>query len=246
MTSENRKLGDETFEYVLGELRAHGDVDLAADKAGVDRRLARRLVLYSGDDVELMEASIAMQLAQVEGKGNQRNYAKQMFLQALERHASVSEAVASQKWYTRNAFDTWKLRDPEFELAWNEAVENAIDRLRREAWRRGAEGYDEPVTHLGQYCYEDVIDPDTGLPTGERRQVKIRKFSDGLLTTLLKRYDPAFRERTGIDLTASIEGGITQEAAIKALGQLSAEELAALTKLLDVTDEDNGLDEFSG
>lgn len=228
---ETHKPADEKVDYLLAELRAHGDLDLAATRAGIPPLTARRIAVYAGDDVRILEMSLAIELAQTEGRGNQKNYAKQLFLQALERHASVPEAVASQKWYTRNFFDTWKLKDPEFELQWNEAIERAIDKLRREAWRRGAEGYEEPVTHLGQFCYE--YDEDTG----DKKQVKVRKFSDGLLTTLLKRYDPAFRERMGVDMTASIEGGVTQDAAIKALGQLSPDELAALTKLLDAVED---------
>lgn len=230
------KPADDKIAYLLAELRAHGDLDLAAIRAGIKPLLARSLAVYAGDDADLLEISLAIELAQAEGKANQKNYAKQLFLQALERHASVPEAVASQKWYTRSFFDTWKQKDPEFELQWNEAMERAVDKLRREAWRRGAEGYDEPIIHLGQYCYE--FDEDTG----DKKQVVIRKFSDGLLTTLLKRYDPAFRERMGVDMTASIDGGLTQDAAIKALGQLSAEELATLSKLLDVAEGDKKLD----
>lgn len=218
------------LDDAIEEARAHGDIDLAADKAGLDKRHLRLLAVYDGADPGVLEASTALQLAQAEGRGNQKGYAKRIFLASLSRHASVSEAVASQRWYCRNWFHEERGRDPEFDAAWSEAVEEAVDGLRLEAWRRGAEGVLEPVTHQGQFQYQE--NPETG----EVERVAVRKFSDGLLTTLLKRYDPAFRERQGIDLTASVEGGLTQDAAAKALGKLSAEELAVLTKLVGDAD----------
>ena len=220
------------LDAVIEDVRAHGDINLSADRAGVEPFRIRGLLTYVGDDPQLIEASTALQLAQVEGKRNQKNYAKQRFLSTLERRASVSEAVASQPWYTKSFFETWRMKDVEFDRAWCEAIERAVDGLRSEAWRRGAEGVDEPVTHLGHYCYDE--DPDTG----QKRQVVIRKYSDGLLTTLLKRYDPAFRERMGVDLSASVEGGLTQDAAMKALGELSPDELSSLSKLLEVSETD--------
>lgn len=218
------------LDFALEELRAHGDIGLAADKAGLDRGHLRLLSLYEGDDAALLDWATALELAMAEGKGNQANYAKRIFLAALSRHASVVEAVASQRWYSRSWFDTERGKDPSFDADWAEAVETAVDGLRLEAWRRGAEGVEEPVTYQGEYSY--TLNPDTG----KHEMTVVRKYSDGLLTTLLKRYDPAFRERQGIDLTASVEGGLTQDAAIKALGGLTAEELAVLTKLVDGAD----------
>lgn len=218
------------LDFALEELRAHGDIGLAADKAGLDGKHLRLLALYEGGDAGLLDWAMALEMAQAEGKGNQANYAKRIFLAALSRHASVVEAVASQRWYSRSWFDTERRTDPAFDADWSEAVEAAVDRLRLEAWRRGADGVLEPVTYQGEFCYQE------NPLTGEREQVAVRKYSDGLLQTLLKRYDPAFRERTGVDLTASVEGGLTQDAAVKALGQLSDEELAVLTKLVDSAD----------
>jgi hypothetical protein len=219
-------------DKILVDLRLHGDSDLTASRTGVPATDLRKLLVYTGPSSHLRELSVDMQLAQAEGRGNQKHYAKTMFLDALSRHASVVEAVASQRWYSFEFFETWRAKDTEFALQWERALERAVDSLRREAWRRGAEGYDEPVTHKGQYCYQD--DPVTGKP----EMVTVRKYSDHLLTTMLKRYDPAFRERIGVDTTAAIEGGLTQDAAMAALSKLSAEELAVLNKLLDVSEQD--------
>jgi len=218
------------LDFALEELRAHGDVELAADKAGLDGKHVRLLVLYEGDDVSLLDWAMAFEMAQAEGKGNQARYAKQIFLGSLTRHASVIEAVASQRWYSRSWFDIERGKDPAFDADWTEAIETAVDKLRLEAWRRGAEGVDEPVTYQGEYSYT------THPTTGEPEKTVVRKYSDGLLKLLLKRYDPAFRERTGVDLTASVDGGLTQDAAMKALGQLKPEELAVLQKVVDEAD----------
>jgi hypothetical protein len=222
------------LDDAIEDVRAHGDIDLAADRTGLDGKHLRLLAIYGGDDARLLEASMALQLAQAEGKGNQKGYAKRIFLAALSRHASVAEATASQRWFSRDFFNSQREKDPAFDAAWEEALEVAVDKLRLEAWRRGAEGVLEPVTYQGEFTYQ------VNKVTGETEQVAVRKYSDGLLTTLLKRYDPAFRERTGVDLTASIEGGLTQDAAAKALGELSAEELAVLTKLIDGAESPGG------
>jgi hypothetical protein len=219
------------LENAIEDIRAHGDIALAAVRTGLPSKHLKMLVFYDGDDLKTLEVSMALHIAMREGKSNQKTYAKQLFISALSRHASVPEAVASQRWYSASFFRAERERDPVFEAEWDEALEIAVDKLRLEAWRRGAEGVDEPVIYLGGYCYHK--DPETG----EKKQITVKRYSDSLLTTLLKRYDPAFRERTGVDLTASVDGGLTKDAAVKALGALTEEELAVLTKLVDGIDE---------
>jgi hypothetical protein len=219
------------FDEILDVLRIHGDLDLAADRIGVSREAIRRLAVYNGDDEVLLEAALALQLAQQEGRGQQKEYAKRLFIAGLAQRASVEDGLTSQKWYSREFFYQERGRDPAFDAEWELAVERAVDRLRTEAWRRGVDGVEEPVVYQGGLCYE--IDRETG----ERRQIVIRRFSDNLLQSLLKRYDPQFRERIGVDQTASIEGGLTQDAAMAALGRLSSDELEALTHLLDAAEE---------
>jgi hypothetical protein len=210
----------------IEETRAHGDLTLAAVIADLDLKALQLLLIYDGDNPLVSEASLALYAAQQEGKQNRREYAKRIFLDALSRHASIVEAVASQKWFSRQVFERERINDPEFDLAWTLAMETAVDKLRAEAWRRGAEGVEEPVVYKGEFSYQS--NPETG----EKEQVAVKKYSDAVLLALLKRYDPAFRERTGVDLTASVEGGLTQEAAVKALSQLSSEELTVLNKIL--------------
>lgn len=102
--------------------------------------------------------------------------------------------------------------DKEFRQAWDDAMEAGIDRAEREVFRRGVEGYHEPVIHQGrlQFVYERYteIDPD-GVEKEHYRQVlddkgqpvplTIRKHSDAMVAMWLKgRRKSVFADRTEI------------------------------------------------
>lgn len=71
-----------------------------------------------------------------------------------------------------------RAEDPDFAAAWSDAVDEAIDRLEREAWRRAVEGLEEPVFYQGKVC---------GV---------VRRYSDRMLEMLLKAHRPEeYRER---------------------------------------------------
>ncbi len=89
--------------------------------------------------------------------------------------------------------------DPEFDEAWSEAIKLSVDRLETEAYRRGVEGIDEPVIHQGEITYVwqrdergRVLRDEDGRPIpeldghGKPRALTVKKYSDGLLTLLLK------------------------------------------------------------
>lgn len=79
-------------------------------------------------------------------------------------------------------------REPEFAAAWEEALQIGLDRLEDEAIRRAVDGNEEPVFYQGQ---------QVGM---------VRKYSDGLLTTLLKAHRPArYRERVGVDVSDDLK-----------------------------------------
>jgi hypothetical protein len=136
---------------------------------------------------------------------------KPAFLSALRdypviRHACDAVGVnRSTAWRARQA-------DPEFATAWDDALEEGIDRAEQEAFRRAVVGYEEPVVHQGrlQYVYERYVDGD-----GEERYrplldanaqpipLTVRKHSDALLALVLKGRRKAVyaerRELTGAD-----------------------------------------------
>jgi len=72
----------------------------------------------------------------------------------------------------------WQKKNPVFKKAFQQAREEAADRLEEEARRRAVDGVTEPVFYLGQQVGE------------------IRKFSDGLLVKLMAAARPGkFRDR---------------------------------------------------
>lgn len=138
-----------------------------------------------------------------------------LFIAELRKRGNVTDA-AKKAGIGRSTAYEWREAEPEFAAAWDEAVEHAIDTMESEAWRRAVEGVDEPV--IGR-----VGKDEDGIITDEQgRHVFIRKYSDGLMQTLLKAHRPEkYRERTETRHT-----GLTPEQA----AQLSREEIEAELK----------------
>ena len=217
-------------DAIIEETRKHGDPYYAAVCVGISNRSWITALLPSApSDPKIEQARLSLKEAIAMGLPQQKDYAKNLFLNTLKKHASVAEAVEVQPWFTRAEFEAMKDEDPEFHNAWLDAEEYAVDTLRREAWRRGAEGVDEPQTYKGQIQYTE--DPTTG----EQKMVTIKRYSDPLLLTLLKRYDSNFNDRVRIDQT-NINGTI--ELTPHVLSQMSDEELHTIKKFVDLQESE--------
>lgn len=108
------------------------------------------------------------------------------FLTELAKTANVSEAAARAD-MSRSAVYAWRREDAEFAAEWDDAVDQAADRMEREALRRAVEGVDEPVYYQGE---------EVGA---------VRKYSDTLLIFLLKAARPEkYRERQDVKLQGDI------------------------------------------
>jgi hypothetical protein len=128
---------------------------------------------------------------------------QEAFFDALRRCGNVQEACAAASIARSTAYQ-WRDASPEFAAGWDEALDEAADRMEREAFRRAVEGTNEPVFHQGQ---------EVGA---------VRKYSDTLLIFLLKAARPEkYRERTETRHT-----GLTPDEA----KNLPDEELAAKLK----------------
>ena len=107
----------------------------------------------------------------------------QAFVEALRVSGNVRIA-AQAAGVDRSTASKRRKSDADFALAWDDAIEDAVDQLEAEAWRRGYEGIEKPITVAGE------------------REV-VREYSDTVLITLLKANRPAkYRERfehTGAD-----------------------------------------------
>jgi len=101
-----------------------------------------------------------------------------VFFLALQNGHSVRSACLASG-YTRQVVYRWRLSDPDFDEAWQQALMMAADLLEEEADRRARDGTDQPVFFRGG-------------EVGAKR-----KFSDALLLARLKAIKPhLYRERT--------------------------------------------------
>jgi hypothetical protein len=114
-----------------------------------------------------------------------RNPRKRAFLAALARTGNVTLA-AEIAHIARSAHYQWLEADPVYAAAYEDAMEQAAQRLEAEARRRAEEGVEEPVFYQGKQC---------GV---------IRRYSDALLMFLLKGALPdKYKERTSTELTGA-------------------------------------------
>lgn len=103
------------------------------------------------------------------------------FLEVLRKTCNVSEACRKARVARRTAYE-WRDADSAFAAAWKEAEDEAADRLEREAWRRGVEGVNKPVT------YQGVI------------TATYKEYSDRMLELLLKAHRPEkFKDRVSAE-----------------------------------------------
>lgn len=158
------------------------------------------------------------------------------FLDALKRSGIVSRACEAAG-VSYGAVSTLRKSDADFAAAYDDAMEQAVDRLETEAWRRAHDGVEEPVVYQGQLTplwerdetgqvIEDTVIRVVTNEKGEREErahqvprqqldeqgrprfLTIRKHSDPLLMFLLKGLRKKFgTERT--ELTGA-DGGPVQ------------------------------------
>ena len=114
-----------------------------------------------------------------------RSPKKRAFLAAVARTGNVTIA-AEIAHIARSAHYQWLEADPVYAAAFEDAMEQAAQRLEAEARRRAEEGVEEPVFYKGKKC---------GV---------IRKYSDTLLIFLMKGAMPdKYKERTSTELTGA-------------------------------------------
>lgn len=103
---------------------------------------------------------------------------------------------------SRGAVVVWRRDSEWFSMLYELAIEEAADRIEAEAIRRAVDGYDEPVLYQGMPTY--VIDP----VTGEERQMTVRKYSDQLMSLVLRGARPSkYRENHKVEVE-STSGGV--------------------------------------
>lgn len=139
------------------------------------------------------------------------------FLAALAATCSVTRACEAAGIGRQTAYD-WRASDPAFAARWEEAKAIGAEALEDEAVRRGREGWEEPVFHLG-------VATDT-----------IRKYDSTLLIFLLKGAKPEkYRDNAKVELSGHLSMSEMSDDEIRA-------ELATLlgTDALPASDDDVG------
>ena len=107
---------------------------------------------------------------------------RKIFLIALEECGQVNQAASIAGYSSSAALRAYRAKDEEFAKAWDVAESVAFDILEGEAHRRAVEGVMEPVFHQGEIVGHRV------------------KYSDALLTTLLKANNPdKYRDNIKVD-----------------------------------------------
>lgn len=136
---------------------------------------------------------------------------KPAFLAALREYPVIAHAC---KVVDINRTTAWRAREADegFAAAWDDALEDGIDRAEKEAFRRAVTGYEEPVIDKGRlvYAYERYVDEEGAEhyrpvlnDKGQPVPLTVRKHSDALLALILKgRRKAVYAERkevTGAD-----------------------------------------------
>jgi len=120
-----------------------------------------------------------------------RTTQKKKFIEYFRQTGNVTTAAEAIGLHRCTPYK-WKEKDLEFAKKWEEAEQEAADRLEQEAWRRAVEGVDEPIYYKGKLV-------DT-----------VKKYSDTLLIFLLKGNRPEkYHERISQELTGK-DGGPVQ------------------------------------
>ncbi len=174
----------------------------------------------------LIESYEQKKMAHREKRANKRRKAKEgehditrsrkvTFLEVYSRSGNKREA-AKQAGVSLRQHYNWLDRDPEYAEALQIAKEEATEVLEREAFRRGVEGWEEPVFYRGEQVG------------------KITKYSDQLLVVLLKGNKPEkYKDR--VEHTGESKSYMNID-----LKNLSEEELNLLEGIIDKTSAEDG------
>jgi len=152
---------------------------------------------------------------------------QECFLQTLAETGSVINAVRVAGTSRTRVYELRKV-DPAFAAAWAEAEDMAIDQLEDEARRRAVEGVPEPLVRAGKLVLDNNGQPIT-----------VRRYSDSLLTTLIKARRPPRRERSKpfplvLQSAADARNAIASIAAAVPEGRITPTEAGELLRFVEI------------
>jgi hypothetical protein len=152
---------------------------------------------------------------------------RKCFLESLSETGNVTAAIQIAGTSRTRIYELRK-EDSSFAAAWEEAEETAVDRLEAEARRRAVEGVQEPLVSAGK-----LVRDDDGQP------IAIRRYSDNLLSVLLKAHRPPRRERPVRFQLPTLQSAVDAAGAMAAItagvaaGDITPSEASELAKLIE-------------
>lgn len=114
---------------------------------------------------------------------------KDQFLESFAKHGIVARACEAAG-IDRRQISRWKADDSAFLASYNDALEEAKDKIREEIRRRAEDGWDEDVYQLGKYAG------------------KIHRYSDTLLIFHAKALMPEYRDKQQVEHSGSIDSRV--------------------------------------
>lgn len=152
---------------------------------------------------------------------------QKLFLKALAEVPVVQYACDAAGVQRCTAYRA-RQADEEFAQAWEDAMEDGVDRAEQEAFRRAVIGFEEPVIYQGALQHT-ILRDETGAPRMDAAgnplavPLTVRKHSDLLLALVLKgRRKKVYAERTeltgadGKDLNQQLDE-VTRAARLSAI-----------------------------
>jgi hypothetical protein len=158
------------------------------DKYAEQREQAESTLM--GDDTILSEHKGGGPLSP-----EQRERKQARFLKAYRESGNI-KASCKAAGINRSTFYDWRDHDEVFQAQLPDAMEDARDTLEYAAYERAVKGIESPVVSMGRIVYEEVpVLDEHGKPQQDEhgkplmqhgKPLMERKYSDALLTTLLK------------------------------------------------------------
>jgi hypothetical protein len=124
------------------------------------------------------------------------------FLRAFAQRGIILDGCEAAG-VSRGAISVWRADDEWFDELFLAAMDESADVLEREAFRRAVTGIDEPVIYRGLPTM--VQDANTG----EQRNLTVKRYSDQLLTVMLKARKPdTYRENVSAKVEHTGQTGV--------------------------------------
>jgi hypothetical protein len=180
-----------------------GGVNSKGEPCGRHRRSER---CPEHRDLPPEEAAQAPASVNTVAQSNMRE-SQERFLEALPRLQGNISLAAHQASVARRSHYDWLRRDPTYRARYQEALEQARDRLRGEIHRRAVVGWDEPWKLVNQ-------------GDGEVRVINRRRYSDRILLRLAEAHLPEFRRKLDVRVVEREMEGMSDEELMEEVRQL--------------------------